>query len=383
MKYIPYGHQTISDDDIRAVTEVLRSDWLTQGPAISKFEKRVADYCRSQYAAAVCNATAALHVSAVALGLGSGKRVWTSPITFVSSANVGRFCGASVDFVDIDPVTLNMSVDKLESKLKVAREKQELPDVVIPVHFSGQSCNMKEISELSKKYGFSIIEDASHAIGGKYLGEPVGTCRFSDVTVFSFHPVKIITTGEGGLVLTNRKDIFQKVDRLRTHGITRDEGEFESVSDGPWYYEQIDLGFNYRLTDIQAALGSSQMDRLDAWVERRNVLARRYHENLEGLPLKLPFVDRGALSSWHLYVIQLVDASRRQRIFQHLREKGIGVNDHYIPVHLQPYYKRLGFRAGMFPEAEKYYAGAITLPLYSGLLDEDQDRVVRELRSCF
>lgn len=378
-QFIPYGRQDISPQDIAAVVEVLQSDWITQGPAIVRFEQAVADYCGAKYAVAVSSATAALHLSCLALGLGEGDRLWTSPITFVASANCGRYCGAEVDFVDIDPHTYNLSVEALEQKLIAAEKTGTLPKVVVPVHLAGQSCDMAGIAALALRYGFHVLEDASHAIGARYRGKPVGCCEFSDLAVFSFHPVKMITTGEGGMVVTNREDLYEKLIRLRTHGITRNGDLMTEASHGPWYYQQIELGFNYRITDIQAALGYSQLQRLDEFCDRRRFLAQRYHELLEGLPLTRPFQHSDTESSWHLYIIRLnlnkIDRSHRQ-VFESLREKGIGVNLHYIPVHTQPYYQQLGFQWGSFPQAEQYYREALSIPLYFGLPDADQDYVV-------
>jgi len=381
--HIPYGRQDITQADVDAVVTVLQSDWITQGPAIARFEQVVADYCGSKYAVAVTSATAALHIACLATNLGSGDWLWTSPNTFVASANCGLYCGAQVDFVDIDPKTYNLSVDALEKKLLVAERQGKLPKVVIPVHLAGQSCEMERIEALSRKYGFTLLEDASHAIGARYQDHPVGNCRYSDMTVFSFHPVKIITTGEGGMVLTNRDDLYERLICLRTHGITRSEQLMTETSHGPWYYQQLDLGFNYRITDIQAALGWSQMQRLEAFVGRRRQLAAIYDERLATLPLTLPWQHPDTLSSWHLYVIRLnldeVKYTHRQ-VFESLRQEGIGVNLHYIPVHTQPYYQQLGFQWGDFPEAEQYYREAISLPLYYGLSETDQDRVVIALK---
>ncbi len=381
--YIPYGRQDISQEDIDAVVEILRSDWITQGPAIERFEQAVANYCGVKYAVAVSSATAGLHIACLAAGLGEGDILWTSPNTFVASANCGLYCGAKVDFVDIDPHTYNLSVDELERKLVIAQQQGCLPKVVVPVHFAGQSCEMEQIAALSQRYGFKVIEDASHAIGGNYQGKPVGNCEFSDITVFSFHPVKIITTGEGGMVLTNQEDVYQKLIRLRSHGITRNPELMQEESHGAWYYQQIELGFNYRITDIQAALGLSQLQRLDKFVERRRFLAQRYNEILEGLPLTLPWQHLDADASWHLYVIRLkldkINKTRRQ-VFEELRQFGIGVNLHYIPVHIQPYYSQFGFSWSNFPQSESYYEEAISLPLYYGLKLEEQDRVVEKLQ---
>jgi UDP-4-amino-4,6-dideoxy-N-acetyl-beta-L-altrosamine transaminase len=378
---IPYGRQEINQEDLLAVLAVLQSDWLTQGPVIEQFENAVADYCGAKYAVAVNSATSALHLACLVAGLGPGDILWTSPNTFVASANCGLYCGADVDFVDIDPQTYNMSVDALERKLIQAAKIGKLPKVVIPVHFAGQSCRMEAIRKLAVQYNFTVIEDAAHAIGGNYRGQKVGACQFSAMTVFSFHPVKIITTGEGGMILTNRADLYEKLLFLRTHGITRDERFMTKPSDGPWYYQQIDLGYNYRMTDIQAALGYSQLQRIDQFVRRRHVLAARYDQSLKGLPVTLPWQDPDTYSSWHLYVLRLhldqLGKSRKQ-IFEELRTAGIDVNVHYIPVHTQPYYERLGFKVGDFPAAEEYYRAAITLPLYYSLSDEDQNYVIEK-----
>ena len=383
---IYYGKQSISEMDIKAVEEVLHSDFLTQGPAIERFERTVAEYCGAKYAVAVCNATAALHVACLSAGLGEGDFLWTSPITFVASANCGRYCGADVDFVDIDEKTYNMSVVALEEKLRRARNVNQLPKVVVPVHLAGQSCDMARIKELSEKYCFTVIEDASHAVGANYLETKVGSCTFSDMTVFSFHPVKIVTTGEGGMVLTNRKDLYEKLLLYRSHGITRDPAKMTHMSDGAWYYQQIALGYNYRMTDIQAALGISQMKRLDTFVARRRALAARYNTLLRNLPIVTPYVMEGAKPSWHIYVVQM-DFSRarktKQQVFEEMKEQGIGLNLHYIPVHRQPYYEKLGFRQGDFPQSEKYYEEAFTLPLYYDLTNDEQDQIVEALKNIF
>ena len=382
LNFIPYGRQSIGQDDIDAVIGVLKSDWLTQGPKIEEFENAVAEYCGAKYAVAVSNATAGLHIACMAAGPGEGGLLWTSPNTFVASANCGRYCGAGVDFVDIDPHTYNMSVQALALKLKEAERENKLPDVVVPVNFSGQSCDMEGIQELSRKYGFKIIEDASHAIGGKYKGEPIGSCKYSDFTVFSFHPVKIIATGEGGMVLTNSEELYAKLKLFRSHGVTR-ESELLSDNHGPWYYEQLELGFNYRITDIQAALGVSQLKKVDEFVARRHELARLYDEKLKDLPLILPTRTDDSFSALHLYVIRLktdVIKKSRREVFEQMRKAGIGVNVHYIPVHLQPYYRKLGFQRGDFPEAENYYENALTIPLFYGMTEDQQDRVVDVLR---
>lgn len=381
---IPYGRQSISNADIQAVIDVLKSDFLTQGPAVPAFENAIQDYCGVDYAVAVNSATSALHIACLALGVGEGDIVWTSPITFVASANCALYCGAKIDFVDIDPQTYNLSVNKLAEKLALAEKTGTLPKVVIPVHLSGQSCEMRAIHELANQYDFKIIEDASHAIGGKYLGEPVGNCKFSDITVFSFHPVKIITTGEGGMAVTNNLQLAKIMQRLRSHGITREAGDMTHPLDGPWYYQQINLGFNYRLTDIQAALGLSQMQRLDEFVAKRHDIAKRYDQLLASLPVVMPWQHADNYSGLHLYVIRLklTEISRTHvEVFEALRAAGIGVNLHYIPVYRQPYYENLGFRAGYCLEAEQYYAEAISLPIFPSLSDEDQIAVVAILKA--
>lgn len=376
---IPYGRQDISEADIQAVVDVLRSDYLTQGPAIPVFEKKLADYCGVQHAVAVNSATSALHIACLALGVGKGDMVWTTPITFVASANCALYCGAGVDFVDIDPRTYNLSVERLAEKLAQAEKDGKLPKAVIPVHLCGQSCDMVRIQALGQQYGFKIIEDASHAIGGKYRGEPIGNCRYSDITIFSFHPVKIITTGEGGMAVTNDAQLAKRMQLLRSHGITRDEADMTHATDGPWYYQQIDLGYNYRMTDMQAALGASQMSRLDEFVARRQALAAIYDDLLSGLPVVTPWRQPDAYSALHLYPIRLklkeINRTHRE-VFEALRAAGIGVNLHYIPVHTQPYYQALGFREGDFQESERYYAEAMSLPMYSGLSDGQQKKVV-------
>lgn len=377
---IYYGHQHITEKDIQAVERVLHSDWLTQGPAIESFEKKVANYCGAKYAVAVTNATSALHIACKAADLGEGDVLWTSPITFTASANCGRYCGADVDFVDIDDKTYNMSVAELRHKLETAVKK---PRVVIPVHLAGQSCDMEAIKILADEYGFKIIEDASHATGADYKNTKVGSCRYSDMTVFSFHPVKIVTTGEGGIVLTNNKELYEKLKLYRSHGITRDSDLMTQEADGPWYYQQIELGFNYRMTDIQAALGCSQMDSLDEFVARRRYLVKRYNEKLKDLPLRTPYQDEATNPSWHIYIVR-VDFTKvtlsKKEIFARMRDRGIALNLHYIPVHTQPYYQKLGFQKGDFPVSEKYYEEAITLPLYYDLTDKQQDEVVEALK---
>ena len=377
---IPYGRQIISDDDIRAVEAVLRSDYLTQGPAVPAFEKAVASHVDAAHAVAVNSATSALHIACLALDLGPGDLLWTSPITFVASANCGLYCGAKVDFVDIDPETFNLCPNALEAKLDAAARTGKLPKVIVPVHMCGQSPDMIRISELAHAYGIRIIEDASHAIGAEYMGPHVGNCAYSDITVFSFHPVKIITTAEGGMALTNDAELAARMDRLRSHGITRDPALMTHDPDGPWYYQQLELGWNYRMTEMQAALGLSQMDQLDTFITRRRELANAYDTALAGFPLYRPGRQSGAVSSWHLYVIRLHDAIRHRPSFEALRAEGIGVNLHYIPVHLQPYYKKQGFRHGDFPTSEDYYSRAISIPLHAGLTDEDQAQVVDALK---
>jgi len=375
---IPYGRQSISEEDIAAVVDVLRSPLITQGPASDAFERTVAEYCGAEYAVAVANGTAALHLAVMALGLGPGGLLWTSPITFVASANCARYVGADVDFVDIDPDTLNMSVEALATKLQAAEKSERLPQVVVPVHFAGASCDMARIRELSERYGFKVLEDGAHAIGGRYRGEPVGSCRYSDAATFSFHPVKIITTGEGGLVVTNDPHVAEQARLLHAHGITRDEGQMLGASDGPWYYQQISLGHNFRITDIQAALGISQMRRLDQLVARRNEIAAAYREAFADLPVRCQTVPADVLSSYHLFVIEL-ERHDRAAIYDRLRQRGVGSAVHYIPVHLQPYYRELGFAPGDFPNAEAYYARAITLPLYPSMSDDDVQTVITAL----
>lgn len=380
---IPYGKQDINQADINAVVEVLKSDFLTQGPQVPLFEKTVADYCGAQYGVAVNSATSALHIACLALELGEGDILWTSPNTFVASANCGLYCGAKVDFVDIDPQTYNLCTDKLEQKLIKAKSQNKLPKVVIPVHFAGQSCDMKRIYQLSQEYGFSIIEDASHAIGAKYLDKPIGGCQYSDITVFSFHPVKIITTAEGGLATTNQPGLAEKMQLLRSHGITRDEKLMTKESEGGWYYQQVDLGFNYRMTEMQAALGVSQMQRLDEFVAKRHQLQQRYDELLQDFPIITPYQNSNAYSALHLYPIQIeldkVNKSHKQ-IFEELRKNDIGVNLHYIPVHTQPYYQDMGFKLGDFANAESYYRRAISIPMFQGLTFDMQDQVVDTLK---
>ena len=380
---IPYGRQHISQEDIDAVIEVLQSDYLTQGPKVPAFESAVARYCGVQHALAVNSATSALHIACLALGLGPGDWLWTSPITFVASANCGLYCGAQVDFVDIDPATYNLCPQALERKLVAAEKTGRLPKVVVAVHLCGQPCDMAAIASLAKKYGFKVIEDASHAIGGSYRDEPIGCCTYSDITVFSFHPVKIITTAEGGMAVTNDAELARQMALLRSHGITRDPAQMTKEPDGAWYYQQIELGFNYRLTDIQAALGLSQMAHLDAFVARRHAIAQRYGQLLNGLPLRLPYQDPQGYSGLHLYVKRVLPEQAQvghKQVFDSLRQQGIGVNLHYIPVYAQPYFQKLRPAYDAFPEADSYYAQAISLPMYSSLTDDQQDRVVEALQ---
>lgn len=382
---IPYGKQDIRQTDIDAVVDVLNSDFLTQGPAVPKFEQTVAEHVGANHAVAVNSATSALHIACMALGLKPGDWLWTSPVTFVASANCGLYCGARVDFVDIDPVSYNLCPKALEKKLVVAEKQNRLPKIVVAVHLCGQPCDMARIRSLSKRYGFSVIEDASHAIGGRYRGQFIGNGDYSDITVFSFHPVKIVTTAEGGMALTNDDRLAQQMEQLRSHGITRDPGLMTREPDGPWYYQQTALGYNYRMTDLQAALGASQMVRLDDYVRRRHELADAYDEMLAHLPVRIPVQHEDSYSGRHLYVIRLKLAEiRRTRgeVFEILRASGIGVNVHYIPVHTQPFYAQFGFREGQFPHAEDYYAEAISLPLFPGMSGEDQKEVVSALEKA-
>lgn len=382
---IPYGRQEIRQEDVDAVIEVLRSDLLTQGPMVPRFEHAVAGYVGARHAVAVNSATSALHIACLALDLSEGDWLWTSPITFVASANCGLYCGAKVDFVDIDPRTYNLCPEALAAKLKKAEEVGRLPKVLVAVHLCGQPCDMAVIHELSQRYGFRIIEDASHAIGGQYRAEPIGSGSYSDITVFSFHPVKIITTGEGGMAVTNDDELAQHMSLLRSHGITRDPQFMTHESDGPWYYQQVDLGFHYRMTEMQAALGVSQIERLDAYVARRNELAERYDRLLADLPVTTPWQHPDSYSGRHLYVVRLqLDAIDRthRAVFESLRDQGIGVNLHYIPVHLQPWYRQMGFRPGDLPEAERYYAEAISLPLFPLMTEGQQGSVVSALEEA-
>jgi len=382
---IPYSRQEIVQEDIDAVISVLRSDWLTQGPKVPEFERQVASYCDAAHAVAVNSATSALHIACLALDVGPGDEVWTSPNTFVASANCALYCGAEVDFVDIDPDTWNLCPRRLDEKLSEAKQQNRLPKVVIPVHLCGQACDMEAIYRLSQQYGFRIIEDASHAVGGYYQNQPVGNCRYSDITVFSFHPVKIITSAEGGMALTNNSQLAERMARLRTHGITKDPEQMRSTPTGAWYYEQLELGYNYRMTDLQAALGSNQLKRLDTYVEKRNEIAQRYDELLSTFPLQRPKLIREAFSSWHLYPIRLTLSQipkSHDQVFELMRREGVGVGLHYMPVHLHPHFRTLGFERGMFPEAERYSQNAISLPIFPTLQINQQKDVVSVLEQA-
>lgn len=379
---IPYSCQNISEQDIQAVVDVLRSPYLTQGPVVPQFERAVADYVGTDYAVAVNSGTSALHLACLALGLGEGDWLWTSPNTFVASANCGLYCGAHVDFVDIDPQTWNMSTAALAKKLQQAEKQERLPKIVIPVHFAGLSCDMEGIARLAKQYGFYVIEDACHALGGRYQQDFIGCCRYSDITVFSYHPVKMITTAEGGMAVTQQAHLAEKMQRLRSHGITRDAGQMTTSPDGPWFYQQIDLGFNYRLTDMQAALGLSQLTRLAEFVARRHTVFQHYQSLLKDSPVIFQQQPEACYSSLHLLVVRLQSnrlSKTRQQVFEWLRQAEIGVNVHYIPVHLQPYFQKMGFQPGDFPEVEAYYQDAMTLPLFPALTEEQVHFVVDRL----
>ena len=379
---IPYGKQDINQNDIDSVLSVLKSDFLTQGPQVPLFERGISSYCGSDFAIAVNSATSALHIACLALNLGEDDILWTSPNSFVASANCGLYCRAKVDFVDIDPDTFNMSAEILEEKLLKAKLNNTLPKVVIPIHFAGQSSNMKKIFMLSKKYGFSIIEDASHAIGGKYLDKSIGSCQYSDITVFSFHPVKIITTAEGGIATTNSQKLARKMQLLRSHGVSRDQNEFTKLSEGGWYYQQIGIGFNYRMTELQAALGISQMKRLDEFVSTRHQLQRQYDSLLLDLDVIIPFQSSDCYSALHLYPIQLSKARKsRKKVYDELRENGIGANVHYIPIYSQPFYQKMGFNKDNFPNTENYYKNTISIPLFYGLEFKTQKKIVKIFKS--
>tara|TARA_Y100000816_G_scaffold161600_1_gene115615 strand:- start:4260 stop:5429 length:1170 start_codon:yes stop_codon:yes gene_type:complete len=379
---IPYGRQDISREDIKEVTEVLNSDFLTQGPKVPLFEKKVADYCGAKFGVAVNSATSALHAACYALGLGEGDYLWTSPNSYVASANCGLYCGAKVDFVDIDPNTYNLCVSQLEKKLISAEMENKLPKIVIAVHFAGQPCEMEKIYKLSLRYNFSVIEDASHSIGGKYLDQQIGSCKFSDITVFSFHPVKIITTAEGGMAMTNSEELAKCMEIFRAHGVTKEADQMNKKEEGPWYYEQINLGFNYRMTEIQAALGISQLKKIDKFIARRHELKDRYNFHLRDLPIIRPYEDKSCYSAFHLYPIQIdTDKKSRRYVFEQLKKNGIGVNVHYIPIHTQPYYQNLGFNEGDFPIAEAYYSKAISIPLFYSLKKKEQDSVIELLKT--
>ena len=379
---IPYGKQSISKSDIEAVKKVLKSDFITQGPKVPEFEKKVKNFVGSKYAFAMNSATSSLHIACLAIGLKKGDFLWTSSNSFVASANCGIYCGAKIDFVDIDPNSYNMDMKLLKEKLEIAKKNKKLPKVVIPVHMAGQSCDMKTMCALSKQYGFKIIEDASHGIGSKYNDKYVGGCQYSDITVFSFHPVKIITTGEGGVATTNNRALAKKIDILRTHGITKNKKDMINPSHGPWYFEQLELGFNYRMTDIHASLGINQMKSLKKFVTKRNSLARNYNNLLKALPLSTPEQSENTLSSFHLYIVR-VDLkklkNKKNKIFNLLRKKGIGVNVHYIPIHYHPFYQNLKFKKGYLPETEKYYEEALSLPIYPDLSFKDQKYIVNSL----
>lgn len=383
MKFIPYGRQDISGEDIQAVVDVLQSDFLTQGPCVPQFEQAIANYVGVKHALAVNSATSALHIACMALGMEEGDWLWTTPNTFVASANCARYCNANVSFVDIDPATYNMSVAALETKLSYAKAEGTLPKVVVPVAFAGQSCEMEAIHKLSREYGFAIIEDASHAIGGKYQGEQIGNSKYADITILSFHPVKIITTAEGGMALTNSDELAEKLALLRSHGITRDAEKMTKEAEGGWYYQQVDLGLNYRMTELQAALGVSQLKRIDEFVAARHHLAKRYDAKFAGVPITLPHQAESGYSALHLYPIMVNDPAQRKPLFDYLREKGIGVNVHYIPVHTQPYYQQLGHKVGDYPAAEEYYSRAISIPMYSTLSENEQDFVINAIREFF
>lgn len=380
---IPYGRQDINDNDIQAVVDVLKSDFLTQGQIVPKFESKIAEYCGVRHSVAVNSATSALHIACLAMDVAESDIVWTSAISFVASANCALYCGAKIDFIDIDSATNNLSISHLKEKLDLAEKSNKLPKVIIPVHLSGQSCDMVEIYNLSKKYNFKIIEDASHAIGAEYNSKKIGSCEYSDITVFSFHPVKIITSGEGGMALTNSEKLSKKMMKLRNHGITREKDEFKNNSCDPWYYEQLNLGFNYRMSDIHAALGLSQFNRLDNFIKKRNLIANKYNQSLSELRLSLPVLEKNCLSAWHLYIIKIdqENCSRSHvEIFNLLRQEGIGVQLHYIPIPMHPYFTHLGFNINDYTNAKSYYQRAISIPIYPLMSEEEQDKVIKSLR---
>ncbi|MEP4890004.1 MAG: UDP-4-amino-4,6-dideoxy-N-acetyl-beta-L-altrosamine transaminase [Aliiglaciecola sp.] len=375
---IPYGKHFVDDDDVAAVVDVLQNHFLTQGSIVPQFEKALTTYTGAKYATAVNSATSGLHVACLALGVGQGDRVWTSPISFVASANCALYCGASIDFVDIDSDTRNISVAALERKLAIADKANLLPKVIVVVHFSGLSCQMQEIAALCQQYNVRIIEDAAHGLGGNYQHHKIGSCEYADLAVLSFHPVKSITSAEGGAVMTNNEALFERSKLFAKHGVTREPNQMQGPSDGPWYYQQVELGYNYRLSDLHAALGLSQLNKLDGFIEKRQILAQRYHDLLKHLPLTLPSMENADTSAWHVYMVELKEHDRGA-IYDALIERGIGVNVHYIPIHLQPYFKKLGFSKGYFPNAENYYQNALTLPLFPSLTADEQDRVVQAL----
>ena len=384
MSFIPYGKQEILQEDINSVIDVLKSPFITQGPKVSEFEEKIAKYVYAKYAVSTNSATSALHIACLSLGLKKGDFLWTSPISFVASSNCGIYCGAKIDFIDIDPKTYNIDINYLESKLKKTK-KSKLPKIIIAVHFAGQSCDMEALHKLSLRYGFKIIEDASHALGGEYKGNKIGGCRYSDISIFSFHPVKPITTSEGGIATTNNQALAKKMKILRSHGITKDIEDFDDPKkDSPWYYEQQILGFNYRLNDISATLGISQLNRLDSYTKKRNKIAEKYNKHLEHLELKTPFIESYNYSAYHLYPILLTKNSgiSRKKLVEKFLDSKIGVQIHYIPIHLQPFYARFGFKKGDFKEAEQYYKNTISLPIFPNLSDDEQDKVIKVLKKC-
>ncbi len=377
---IPYSRQSINENDINEVIKVLKSEMITQGPIVEKFEKTICSYTSSNYSVLTNSATSALHISCLALGLSKGDILWTSPNSYVASANVGLLCNAKVDFVDIDPENYNMCPTALSIKLKNAEKLGQLPKIVMPVHFAGQSCDMIKIKKLSEKYGFKIIEDASHAIGGSYNNTKIGSCRFSDITVFSFHPVKIITTAEGGCAITNNEEIFEKLKLLSSHGVTRNPKFMAEKNSDKWVYDQISIGFNYRMSDMNAALGLSQLLRIDCFLKKRNKIAKKYFQQLKNIDLKLPKQEDYNLSAFHLFPIQV---KNRKRIYELFHQNDIKVNVHYRPIHTQPFWQKRGFKSGLFPNSEFYYSQAISLPIFYDLNDELQDNVIKILQNSF